>query len=137
MFFQTPTMSAPVKILGELEKLRIKTTSKIKWIGKSVRRSSHSGGRLATTLVAIINVKIFHFFFFDRTFSFRRSGRQYFTLGAKIHQIEIWNIDSKKYSETVISEHFGILISNSDRGTNLSHLSDSVYSRIEYHTHLM
>ena len=62
---------------------------------------------------------------------------QYFTLGAKIHQIEIWNIDSKKYSETVISEYFGILLPNSDRGTNLSHLSDSVYSRTEYHTHLI
>ena len=62
---------------------------------------------------------------------------QYFTLGAKINQIEIWNIDSKKYSETVISEYFGILLPNSDRGTNLSHLSDSVYSRAEYHTHLM
>ena len=62
---------------------------------------------------------------------------QFFTIGAKFHQIEIWNIDSKKYSETVISEYFGILLPNSDRGTKLSRLSDSVYSRTEYHTHLI
>ena len=62
---------------------------------------------------------------------------QNFTLGDQIHKIEIWNIDSKKYPEIVISEYFGILLPNSDRGTKLSHLSDSVYSRAEYHTHLM
>ena len=59
--------------------------------------------------------------------------RQYFTIGAKIHQIEFWNIDSKNYPEIVFSEYFGILIPNSSQGI----LSDLVNSREEYHTYLM
>ena len=62
---------------------------------------------------------------------------QNFNKGTKIHTIEIWNIDSKKYPEILSSEYFGILIPNSNWGTKLSHISDSVYSREEYHTCLM
>ena len=67
----------------------------------------------------------------------KRKKWQNFNKGTKIHTIEIWNIDSKKYPEILSSEYFGILIPNSNWGTKLSHISDSVYSREEYHTCLM
>ena len=41
-------------------------------------------------------------------------NRQNFNKGTKIHTIEIWNIDSKKYPEILSSEYFGILIPNSN-----------------------
>ena len=43
-----------------------------------------------------------------------RNIRQNFNKGTKIHTIEIWNIDSKKYPEILSSEYFGILIPNSN-----------------------
>ena len=40
---------------------------------------------------------------------------QNFNKGTKIHTIEIWNIDSKKYPEILSSEYFGILIPNEEQ----------------------